>query len=48
MVIEYCNGGTLESEIMARRRIPENEAIAILKQLIIGLSVNYFINLGTS
>ena len=40
MVIEYCNGGTLSEEIYKRGRIPEVEAIEVLKQIITGLAVN--------
>lgn len=38
MFIEYCNGRTLTDLIEIKKRIPEGEAIEILKHLIIGLS----------
>lgn len=38
MVIEYCNGGTLSQEITHRNRIPEKEAVEILKQIILGIA----------
>ena len=38
MVIEYCSGGTLSDLIYRRGRIPESEAIEILKQIIMGVS----------
>lgn len=40
MIIEYCNGGTLSEEIYKRGRIPEAEAIEVLKQIMLGISVN--------
>ena len=39
MVLEYCNGGDLQAEINGKLRIPEREAILILKQLINGIAV---------
>ena len=39
MVIEYCNGGELQQEIRNKIRIPEGEAILVLKQLINGIAV---------
>lgn len=39
MVVEYCNGGTLSEEITNRNRIPEKEAIDVLKQIIMGIAV---------
>lgn len=41
MVVEYCNGDTLANQIMSRKKIPESEAIEILKQIILGISVLY-------
>lgn len=41
MVIEYCNGGNLSEEIYKRKRIPEVDAVEILKQIITGLSVQF-------
>lgn len=41
MVIEYCNGGTLAEEIYKKGRLPEKEAIEVLKQIILGVSVNF-------
>jgi serine/threonine protein kinase len=38
MVIEYCNGGNLSDQILKKKKIPEAEAIDIIKQIIIGLS----------
>ena len=38
MVMEFCNGGTLSEEIIHRNRIPEKQAIDILKQIIIGIA----------
>lgn len=38
MVIEYCNGGTLQQEIRNKHRIPEKQAILILKQIINGIA----------
>jgi serine/threonine protein kinase len=37
MMIEYCNGGNLANEIGLKKRIPEDEAIMILKQIINGI-----------
>ena len=37
MVIEFCNKGTLQDEIDNKSRIPEKEAILILKQIINGI-----------
>jgi serine/threonine protein kinase len=39
-MIEYCNGMNLQKEIELKVRIPENEAILIMKQLINGIAVN--------
>jgi serine/threonine protein kinase len=39
MVIEYCNGMTLQEEINEKKRIPEKEAIFIMRQLINGVAV---------
>ena len=38
MVIEYCNGGTLQQQIDTKFKIPEKEAILILKQIINGIA----------
>lgn len=37
MMIEFCNGGTLADQLV-KRRIPEKEAIDIIKQLLCGIS----------
>ena len=37
LVIEYCNGNTLQKEIDEKRRIPEKEAVIITKHIINGL-----------
>jgi serine/threonine protein kinase len=39
MVMEYCNGGELQREITNKYKIPEREAILILKQVINGIAV---------
>lgn len=39
MVIEYCNGGSLQQKIDKMKKIPVQEAIAILKQIINGIAV---------
>lgn len=39
LIIEYCNGKTLQAEIDEKKRIPESEAWSILKQIINGLIV---------
>lgn len=39
MMIEYCNGKNLQHEIDSKGRIPEAEAILIMRQLINGLVV---------
>ena len=46
MVMEFCNGGTLSEEITSRNRIPERQAIDILKQIIIGIAVIYLLIQG--
>lgn len=46
MVVEYCNGDTLANQIMQRKKIPESEAIEILKQIILGISVIYRLSSG--
>lgn len=38
MVIEYCNMGTLSEEILRRNRIPQKEAIEVIKQIILGVA----------
>lgn len=43
MVMEYCNGGDLQGEISSKGKIPEKEAILILKQLINGIAVSIVI-----
>jgi serine/threonine protein kinase len=40
LVLEYCSGATLQKEIDDKRRIPEKEAIEIIKHLINGLMVS--------
>lgn len=40
MALEYCNGGDLSQEIKKRGRIPEEEAVRILKHIIVGFAVN--------
>lgn len=39
MVIQFCNGGTLSEEIISRNRIPEKQAIEVVKQIIMGVAV---------
>ena len=39
MVMEFCNGGELQREIINKYKIPEREAILILKQIINGIAV---------
>ena len=41
MMIEYCNGGTLADTLADKGRIPENEAIDLIKQAIFGIAVKY-------
>ena len=36
--MEYCNRGDLLQEIIRRKRIPEREAVPIIKQVINGIS----------
>lgn len=48
MIIEFCNGGTLQSEIDVKKRIPEKEAILILKQIINGIAVFFDITTGNA
>lgn len=43
MVMEYCNGGELQREISTKYKIPEREAILILKQIINGIAVLFSI-----
>jgi len=38
-VLEYCNGKTLEEYLKKKKKIPEEEAVAILRQIINGLAV---------
>ena len=38
-VLEYCNRGTLHDELKKKKAYPVNDALAILKQIILGLSV---------
>ena len=43
-VMEYCNRGSLQDELRKKKAYPVNDALAILKQIILGLSVqSYFI-----
>lgn len=46
MALEYCNGGDLADHIYERGKIPEEEAIRILKQIILGFAVLASIYLG--
>lgn len=39
LALEYCNAGDLYRELKKRKRIPEEEAVRILKQLIAGFAV---------
>lgn len=39
--MEFCNGGTLESYILEKKKIPEKEAILILKQILNGIAVTF-------
>ena len=39
LVLEYCKDGTLLDLIRARRRLPEQEAVGILQQLMMGFAV---------
>lgn len=48
MVIEYCNGGTLSEEILRRNRIPQKEAIEVIKQIILGIAVIYSLIIGNA
>ena len=38
MIIDFCNSGNLQEEIDKRDQIPEADAIAILKQIIMGIA----------
>jgi serine/threonine protein kinase len=40
MMIEYCNGNTLQNYIERKGRIPEKEAILIFKQILNGIAVS--------
>lgn len=40
MVLEYCNGKTLEDHVWDRKFLPEGEAVIILRQIINGLAVS--------
>ena len=39
MILEYCNGGSLQQKISKMKKIPAQEAISILKQIINGIAV---------
>lgn len=41
MAVEYCNSGDLYQEIKKRGTIPEDEAVRILKQVIVGFAVRF-------
>ena len=43
MVLEFCNGGELQREIINKYKIPEREAILILKQVINGIAVLFWL-----
>lgn len=40
MMLEYCNGGSLQDYIDRKGRITEKEAILIFKQILNGIAVN--------
>lgn len=44
MIIEYCNGKSLSEVIDIHGRIPEEEALAIIKQVAEGLYVSALIS----
>ena len=43
IVMEYCNRGDLLQEINKRGRIPEREAVPIIKQIINGIAVSIYL-----
>ena len=44
--MEYCNGETLEKKVKDKGQIHEKSAVKILKQILNGLYVTYYVNLG--
>lgn len=40
MMVEYCNGGSLQDYIDRKGRITEKEAILIFKQILNGIGVD--------
>lgn len=45
MIIEYCNNGSLFDLLSERGRIPEDEAITLLKQVINGVAECHKMNI---
>ena len=43
LIIEYCNGSTLQAEIDEKRHIPEKEAWIIVKHIMNGLMVGSYL-----
>jgi serine/threonine protein kinase len=39
LVMEYCSGKTLEAHLQKKKKIPEREAVEILRQVISGIAV---------
>lgn len=46
LALEYCNGGDLAMQIDNRGKIPENEAVLIIKQIVLGFAVKKSIDTG--
>ena len=44
LVMEYCNGATIEHYIKRKGRFKEQDAIMVLKEIIFGLAVRILIN----
>ena len=42
LIMEYCNGGTLENLIKRRGGLEESNAVTLLKEIILGLGVRSF------
>ncbi len=43
-VLEYCNRGSLSDELKVKKAFPIIDALAILKQIIVGLAVKFILN----
>jgi serine/threonine protein kinase len=43
LILEYCSGGALDSYIKTRGPVDESDAVVILRQIILGLAVPFFL-----